>query len=242
MIKPQVAKQHDHILFDRIANICKGNPRVAILMSGTGSNTQAILEQKHRYPNLNFAAIATDELASQASLIASQYKLSFIFAKHHDDHPWRTKSFFYDLADKLRYLNINFLVYAGFMKIVPPAFLIEFPGINIHPADLTIKDKTGVARYRGLSVIQQALVAGEQYIASTVHIVEAKADCGLVIAISKHLPLATGIIYNADKLHKELKLGYEHILYPQVLTLLGSGRLSYDQLPLRAEYQDLDIS
>ncbi len=227
-------------LFDRIRTICRGRPRVAILMSGTGSNARKILEERYRYDNLNFVAVATDNIESQASLIATQYRLSFIFAKQHDDFPPRRKSFFYDLSDKLRFLKVDFLVYAGFMKITPKDFLTEFPGINIHPADLTILNDQGTPKYIGMNAVANALAAGESHIASTVHVVDVAVDGGTIIAVSKHIKLESGIFYDSNNLQDELKRRCEHVIYPQVLSLLAQGTITQDLIPLHAEHQNLN--
>lgn len=235
------SNQRDYVLFERIREMCQDRPRVAILMSGTGSNARKILEERHRYPNLNVVAMATDRLTSQASLIASQFGLSFIFAKQHEDYPSCRQSFFYDLCDKLRFLRVDFLLYAGFMKIVPVDFLTEFPGLNIHPADLTMVTNEGTPEYIGITAVSSVINAGESYIASTMHVVEEAVDGGVVIAVSKHVPLLIGQPYDAHELQEKLKRIGEHTLYPQVLALLSRGKITRDMLPLLAERQDLNM-
>ncbi len=231
---------HPDDLFERIRTICRGKPRVAILMSGTGSNARKILEERYRYDNLNFVVVATDNIESQASLIATQYGLSFIFTKQHDDSPPRRRSFFYDLSSKLRYLRVDFIVYAGFMKIVPKDFLTEFPGINIHPADLTIVNDQRQPTYIGREAVACAVKAGESYIASSVHVVEEAVDSGIIIAVSKHVPLLLKGHRDLRELQEQLKHTGEHTLYPQVLALLAQGKITRNMLPLQAEYQYLN--
>ena len=233
--------QHtDHALFERIRQTCQGNPRVGILMSGTGSNARKILEQRHRYPNFQFTAIATDRPLSHAYAMTREFGLVHTLVVQWGNVHLKPKPFFDELTLHFRHMRIDFLIYAGFLRVAPKDFLTEFPGINIHPADLTILNDDGLPKYRGMNVVSSALNAGEMYIASTIHVVEESVDGGLVIAVSKHIPLYPEKRYDAAELHEELKRTCEHALYPQVLTLLSHGKLTGSMIPLRAQNQDLD--
>ena len=233
--------QHtDDALFERIRQTCQGNPRVAILMSGTGSNARKILEQRHRYPNFQFAAIATDRPLPHAYAMAREFGLAHtLVVQWGNVHP-KPKPFFDELTLHFRRMCIDFLIYAGFLRVTPKDFLTEFPGINIHPADLTILNDDGLPKYRGMNVVSSALNAGETYIASTIHVVEEAVDGGLVLAVSKHIPLLAERAYDPRELQENLKHECEHALYPQVLALLSRGKLTRDMMPLCAEYQDMD--
>ena len=233
--------QHtDDALFERIRQTCQGNPRVAILMSGTGSNARKILEQRHRYPNFQFAAIATDRPLPHAYAMTLEFGLVHTLVVQWGNVHLNPKPFFDELTLHFRYMRIDFLIYAGFLRVTPKDFLTEFPGINIHPADLTILNDDGRPKYRGMNVVSSALNAGETYIASTIHVVEEAVDHGLVLAVSKHIPLPAERAYDPRELQENLKHECEHALYPQVLALLSRGKLTRDMTPLRAEYQDLD--
>lgn len=231
---------HNYILLDRIIKRCQRSPRIAILMSGTGSNARKILESWRQYPNFDFVAIATDRPTFHAATIAREYGLHYVLVEQWGQIPFDRKAFFDTLSAYLRKLRINFLIYAGFLKIAPKNFLTEFPGINIHPADLTIVTKKGTPKYTGISTVSYAVNAGESYIASTVHVVEETVDNGIVIAVSKHVPLLIQGICDTRELQEELKRTGEHTLYPQVLALLSRGKITRDMLPLRAENQDLN--
>ena len=235
-----VTHQNNYALFERIVEICKGNPRIAILMSGTGSNARKILEQRHRYPNFQFTAIATDRPLSHAYAMAREFGLAHTLVVQWGNVHLKPKPFFDELSLHFRHMGIDFLIYAGFLRVTPKDFLTEFPGINIHPADLTILNDDGLPKYRGMNIVSRALNAGEKYVASTIHVVEEAVDGGLVLAVSKHIPLSPEKRYDAAELHEELKRTCEHALYPQILALLSRSELTGNMLPLRAEYQDLD--
>ena len=235
-----IIPQQDNNLFERIAQTCMETPRVAILMSGTGSNARNILEQRHRYPNFQFVAIVTDRPSTHCYALAREFGLAHILVMQWGKIPFDRKAFFNEVAQHFRHMGVNLLIYAGFLKVAPKDFLTEFPGINIHPADLTIRDKTGMPKYRGIAALSYALNAGEQYVASSIHVVEEAVDGGLIIAISKHLPVPTHQTYDLHELHEDLKCTCEHPLYPQVLALLSRGHIAHNMLPLRAEYRNLD--
>ena len=198
-------------------------------MSGQGSNVDVILKNAKRYKNLNFVTICTDRKDSNAKSLSQQYGLEYFCLEGKCDSLKNREIYFQQLADYLRNLKIDTLIYAGFMKICPAFFLEEFPGINIHPSDLTIRDPSGKPRYVGIHPIESALKAGETYLASTVHVVESNVDCGVPIAVSKHLPLQQD--KNIEFLHAQLKVRCEHHLYPLFLELMAQGLLKVDKLP-----------
>ena len=231
---------YDYALFERIRDMGKAHPRVAILMSGTGSNARKILEQRCLYPNLNVVAIGTDRPGFHSAHIARAFGLQWILVEQWGQIPFDREEFFKNLTYRLRALHVDFLIYAGFMKVSPKDFLNEFPGLNMHPADLTIVTQKGRPKYTGISAVSYAINAGESYIASTVHVVEETVDSGLIIAVSKHVPLVFQGLCDAHELQEKLKHAGEHTLYPQVLALLSRGKITQDMIPLYAEDQDLD--
>jgi phosphoribosylglycinamide formyltransferase-1 len=220
-------------LITRIFNLYQQSPRIALLMSGTGSNVEVILAQAHRYPNLNFITICTDKKTSNAEALSKQFGLDYFCLEGHIKTAQDREQYFQQLAYYLHSLNINTLIYAGFMKISPAFFLNEFPGINVHPADLTLKLENNKPRYVGMHAIQDAIEAGEPYLASTAHVVDAEADCGWPIMISKHLLLEEAPAQDISSLHEELKIRCEHTLFPCVLELMSKNQLSVENTPYK---------
>ncbi|WP_419420745.1 formyltransferase family protein [Legionella sp. D16C41] len=225
-------------LAQRLFEIYKGTPRMAILMSGKGSNAETLLSQAYRYPNLNFVTICTDQKTSQARLISEKYELDYFCLEGKVTTHAQRESYFQQLGVYLRSLNIDTLIYAGFMKISPSFFVQEFPGINVHPADLTIKNEQGKPRYVGMHAIRDAINNGEVYLASTAHIVDSEVDCGMPVMISKKLSLNGRLTRDISLVHEQLKLSCEHLLYPCLLELLSRGALCVESLPYR--WEDLE--
>jgi phosphoribosylglycinamide formyltransferase 1 len=222
-------------LIERIINLYQGNPRVALLMSGKGSNAEVILKNRIRYPNLEFIAICTDQRRSNAQLLAKNFNLGYVYVEGSVSTLEERHAFFNVLSERLDSLDIDLLIYAGFMKIAPSFFLHQFPGINIHPADLTLKEASGKPKYTGMHAIADAIKDGRIYIASTVHVIEDEVDCGFPIAVSRHLPVKLSDLSNISVLHECLKKQCEHELYPKAIELLSHGKLSIHDLPLQGE-------
>ncbi len=220
-------------MFQRIAELCLGNPRIAILMSGKGSNAKVILEQRFRYPNLDFATIMTDKVSSNAGLLARAFGLDYILV---DDRSVANRAELFDkMRHELRQSHIQMLIYAGFMKITPATFLTEFPGINMHPADLTIHDEDGHPKYVGMHAVNDVIRDRQISIASTLHVVEEVADFGIPIAVSPRIPLSGMGSENPKEVHDAIKVHCEHKLYPFILELLATGKIAYENMPLHIE-------
>ncbi len=211
-------------------------PRIAILMSGKGSNARNILEHRRWYPNLNFVTIATDNMESNAKKIAEEYGLETILCEGSVVTKELRKIFFTTLANDFERMNIEYVIYAGFMKIAPIEFVLRFPGINMHPSDLTRLDDQGVPLYRGMRALQDAINAGEDYVASTLYVVDDTIDAGFPLAVSAHVPVSKEDGVDIARLHEKLKYKGEHQLFPRMLALLAKGKINENNLPLHAEY------
>jgi folate-dependent phosphoribosylglycinamide formyltransferase PurN/NTP pyrophosphatase (non-canonical NTP hydrolase) len=220
-------------LMERILELYKQSPRIALLMSGKGSNAEVILNNAQCYPNLNFVTICTDQKSSNASQLSKLYGLEYFCLEGNISGSSDRELYFKQLATYLHSLKIDTLIYAGFMKISPPFFVNEFPGINVHPADLTIKNIQNKPQYVGMHAIKNAVQDGETYLASTAHVVDTDVDCGSPIMISKPLSLTGRLTTDIGLLHEQLKVSCEHLLYPCVLELLSKGQLDVEKTPYK---------
>lgn len=227
-----VPQTQESTLLTRFISLAQESPRVALLMSGGGSNAKNILLQRARYPNLNFIAVATDAPGSNASVLAKEFNLvpivlDWAMFKTRDD-------FFTELHAQLKSLDIDLLVYAGFMRVSPGFFVSSIPGMNVHPSDLSIRDEAGNARFTGMAALGDMVASGSTYVASTAHIVDEKVDQGSALIVSRHFLLKNTDTTDIKKLHEALKQ-YEHELYPRALELLAAGKVSEASLPLAWE-------
>lgn len=112
----------------------------------------------------------------------------------------------------------HYVLLAGFMRVLTPAFVARFEGrlLNIHPSLLPA--------FPGLHTHQQALAIGVQWHGCTVHFVTAQLDHGPVVA-QGIVPVLAGD--DADALAARL-LAVEHRLYAEVVGWLAEGRVSLD--------------
>ncbi|MEA2236648.1 MAG: phosphoribosylglycinamide formyltransferase 1 [Thermoanaerobaculia bacterium] len=88
--------------------------------------------------------------------------------------------------------DVDAVVLLGYLYVLTDPMLDAFPGriINVHDADLTLRDDDGRPRYPGLHATRDAIIAGEHETRSSVHVVTKHLDAGPVIARSNAFPVA----------------------------------------------------
>ncbi len=187
--------------------------RLAILASGRGSNLQAILD-----------AITAGTLDAQVIGVFSDRPQAQALQRVPEALRWaRTPktcggrdAFDAALGDAVAASAPDWIVCAGYMRILSPGFVQRFAGrlLNIHPSLLP--------RHKGLHTHQRALEAGDAEHGASVHFVTAELDGGPVIAQAR-VPVLPGD--NADALAARV-LAVEHSLLLQVLRLAAAGRLA----------------
>ncbi|MBD1366712.1 phosphoribosylglycinamide formyltransferase [Mucilaginibacter sp. ZT4R22] len=152
--------------------------RIAIFASGSGSNAQKIMEHFKRNADAEVVLILTNNPQAYVLQRADNFEIpSHIF----------TRAEFYDSDDVislLKNLQVDIIVLAGFLWLVPKSLLKAFPNkiINLHPALLP---KFGGKGMYGDNVHKAILAAGEEESGITIHFVNAEFDEGEVIHQSK---------------------------------------------------------
>jgi phosphoribosylglycinamide formyltransferase-1 len=187
--------------------------RLAILASGRGSNLQAILD-----------AIASGALDAQIVGVFSDKPAATALQRVPEAlrwaHPPNTfatrEAFDAALAEALAATQPDWVICAGYMRILSAAFVQHFAGkiLNIHPSLLP--------KYKGLHTHQRALEAGDTQHGASVHFVNAELDGGAVIAQAS-VPVLPGD--DAASLAARV-LAIEHPLFLHVLQLAAAGRLA----------------
>ncbi|MBX6426031.1 MAG: phosphoribosylglycinamide formyltransferase [Variibacter sp.] len=189
--------------------------RVAILISGRGSNMAALIE----------AAKAPDYPAEIALVISNRPEAKGLerakaagiptLVIDHSGFGRDRESFERALDAALKAHAIEFVCLAGFMRLLTPWFVGRWENrlINIHPALLPA--------FKGLDTHARALAAGVKIHGATVHFVVPEMDSGPVIA-------QAAVPVNEDDTAETLAarvLAAEHRIYPMALRLLAEGRL-----------------
>ncbi len=187
--------------------------RIAVLASGRGSNLQAILD-----------AIAAQRLDAQVVAVLSDKPEASALLKVDPAQRWaRSPRDFPDraafdaaMADALDAFAPDWIVCAGYMRILGPAFVARFDGrlVNIHPSLLPL--------YKGLHTHARALEAGDAEHGASVHFVVPELDAGTVLAQAR-VPVQAGDTAEALALRV---LAVEHPLLIASLGLLVSGRVT----------------
>ena len=188
-------------------------PRVAVLVSGRGSNLQAMLDAINDGTlQAEIVGVFSDKRGAPAlQRVASPLRWS-ADARLFPDRP----AFDSSLADAVAASTPDWVVCAGYMRILGDAFVDRFRGrvLNIHPSLLP--------KYRGLHTHERALEAGDREHGASVHFVVPELDAGAVVA---QCTLAIEPADTAQTLAQRLLPG-EHRLLIEVLALAVAGRLA----------------
>jgi len=184
--------------------------RVAIFMSGSGSNAEKIIE---RYlsdreagdiafepvlmvtdnPDSNAVHIATKRYGNFTLPVFTNSIRGFYRTRGIEDIANETIREEYDdvQAGLLREFGINCVALAGYDWKVTPILCNSFLTTNVHPGRLDVKDENGKPKYRGLAWVPsaKAILAGDNEVYTSVHLVTPELDNGAVIAVSEAQPV-----------------------------------------------------
>ena len=189
--------------------------RIAVLVSGGGTNLQALIDAQNR------GEIANGEISAVIASKPGVYALeraaragipSYVIARK--DYP-SSQAMTVALVDKLKELNIDLVVLAGFMTILTGEMVRAYPNaiLNVHPA--LIPSFCGEGFY-GLHVHEKALEYGVKIAGCTVHYVDEGMDTGKIIA-------QRAVEVKDDDTEETLSariLEQEHQVYPEVVKML----------------------
>jgi phosphoribosylglycinamide formyltransferase-1 len=191
--------------------------RVAILISGRGSNMAALIAAAQRpdYP-ATIALVVSNRPNAGGLRVAAEAGIPTATIDH-TSYPDRVQ-FDRALTEVLLAHEIALVCLAGFMRILTDEFVEAWRGrmLNVHPSLLPA--------FKGLHPHAQALAAGVRIHGCTVHFVEPELDSGPIIAQAA-VPVRAGDTEDdlADRV-----LAEEHRLYPRGLSLVASGAVRYE--------------
>ena len=188
---------------------------IAILLSGFGSNFQAIQDKiEAGVLDARICLVASNKPEARGLERARAANLA-TWAEPHQNYPDR-ESFDRALGDALEAAGVQLVVLAGYMRLLSKDFLERFKGrvINIHPALLP--------SFPGVHGAADAVAYGVKISGVTVHFVEEIMDSGPVI-IQAAVPCIPG--ESPDELQARIHK-QEHRIYPQAIQWLAEGRIS----------------
>ena len=194
--------------------------RVAVLISGTGTNLQALLDTVHGKPvpeaTIEIACVASSRpdapglaRAARAGVEAAVFVIS-----EHPDRAARDRA----LGDWLEAREVDLVVLAGFMELLGSEFVGRFRHriVNVHPSLLPA--------FRGVGAIEQAVEHGVRVTGVTVHFVDEHLDNGpIVFQEALELSYPARIAQIEERVH-----ALEHRLLPRAVELIAAGRVRID--------------
>ena len=185
---------------------------IVVLISGKGTNLQALIDASHR-SSYKISAV----ISSRANAIGlNRAKISGIDTYVIEQESFNSKiEFEKSLATRISEINPKLIVLAGFMKVLSPQFVKLFRGkvINIHPSLLP--------EYPGLNTHQRVLEDKKKIHGVSVHLVTEDLDGGPVIAQDAVYVRPDDTV---ESLAKRV-LEREHIIYPKVVESLAIGKI-----------------
>jgi phosphoribosylglycinamide formyltransferase-1 len=187
--------------------------RVVVLVSGAGTNLQALLDACARPAyHATVLAVGADRQGIEGLARAERAGVP-TFVVRVEDHPSR-ESWDVALTDAVSAYDPDLVVSAGFMKLVGPAFLAAFGGrfVNTHPALLP--------SFPGTHGVRDALAYGVQITGCTIHLVDAGVDTGPIIAQSA-VPVLRGD--DETTLHERIKSVERDLLVQVVGRMVREG-------------------
>lgn len=193
----------------------KTNCSVVVLISGNGSNLQALIDHSVA-SNYKISAVISNKSDAFGLNRAQRSGIPTVFIDHRDYQS--REQFDQAMMESIDNFNPDLIVLAGFMRILSAEFVKHYRAkvLNIHPSLLPA--------YPGTNTHQRVLDAGETEHGVSVHFVTEELDAGPVIAQEK-IEIAANDTADtlAEKVHAK-----EHIIYPRVVSWFAAGRLHMD--------------
>jgi phosphoribosylglycinamide formyltransferase-1 len=184
----------------------EGPSRLAILISGRGSNMEALVRAARDAPDYPALPVIVVSDRADAAGLATAQALGVATAVVPSRGRTR-EAFEADLDALLLTHEVDLIALAGFMRILTDGFVRRWEGrlLNIHPSLLPL--------YPGLNTHARALAAGDSEAGATVHLVTPDLDAGPILA-QVRVPILQG---DTEASLSARVLEQEHLLYPQAL-------------------------
>lgn len=200
--------------------------KIAVLVSGNGSNLQVLIDQMllDKLP-IDIVAVVSNKADAYALTRAKNANIAtFVIDKNEQGNTFKRAEFERLVLDVLKPLGVDLVVLAGFMKILTSLFIngvkdeLNASMINLHPSLLPA--------YKGLDTHERVLQSGERYHGCSVHLVTAELDAGQILsqAVLEVHPNDT-----PDILQNKVHL-LEHILLPRTIDFIARGVIDVEDV------------
>ena len=191
--------------------------KIAVFASGGGTDFQSVIDENLRSPFCKIAYLVASKPNIGAIERAKKHGIETIVYQREEE----SMESFYQRLTALFYENgIDYILLAGWLKIIPESFISAFEEkiVNIHPSLLP---SFGGKGYYGLKVHEAVLAYGAKVSGCTVHFVEAEVDGGAIIA-QESVPVDND---DTPETLQQRVLSAEHMLLPKTMRLLCQGRV-----------------
>jgi phosphoribosylglycinamide formyltransferase-1 len=199
--------------------------RVGVLASGRGTDFQSLVDARDRGDlDVDLAVLVCNVPDAPVLDRAKRARVPTTVVDHRPYGKDRV-AFEREVVKVLRETHVDLVVFAGFMRLVTPYFIHEFPGqiMNIHPSLLPA--------FPGAHAHRDALAAGVKVSGCTIHFVDASVDGGPII-LQKAVPVLD------DDTEESLSariLEQEHVFLPLAVRLFAEGRLTIEGRRVRID-------
>jgi len=198
--------------------------RIAVLVSGGGTNLQALIDAQHRgeIPGGEITAVIASKPGVYALERAKNAGIPGYVVARSDYASARDMTV--ALVEKLKALGIDLVVLAGFMTIITEEMVSAYPNaiLNVHPALIPSFCGQG---YYGLHVHEKALEYGVKVSGATVHFVSEECDGGPIV-LQKAVYVEEGD--TPEILQKRIMEQAEWVILPRAVALFCAGKLSVE--------------
>jgi phosphoribosylglycinamide formyltransferase 1 len=190
--------------------------RVGVLISGEGSNLQAILDKVHGRDDIEVVCVGSNKAEARGLERARRagVQTEVFSAADYRERAERDVA----MGDWLEERSIDLLVLAGFMEILSAEFIRRFEGriVNVHPSLLPA--------FQGIRAIERAVEYGVRLTGVTVHFVDEGVDSGpIILQQALELPYSPDLDAIEEAIH-----AIEHELLPRAIRLLATGAVRSD--------------
>jgi formyltetrahydrofolate-dependent phosphoribosylglycinamide formyltransferase len=192
--------------------------KVAVFVSGRGSNLRAILNSSKLTKLIKVQAVISNKNTCPAFKIADEYSISnYVVGKEENSIP------FNNISEFLKSLKIDLVVLAGFLKMIPHDMIVDFRNriINIHPALLPSFGGKGMY---GMNVHNAVFNSSAQVSGVTVHFVDETYDTGKIIA-QRCIDISD--VGSPEEISERV-LAVEHKLLPYVIEKFALNKIIVD--------------
>lgn len=196
--------------------------KIAVCVSGGGTNLQAVIDgiENQTITNAEIKVVISNNKNAYALERAKQHGIEAVCISPKDYES--RDAFNEEFLAKLDSYEVDLVVLAGFLVVIPPQMIKEYRNriINIHPSLIPSFCGTG---YYGLKVHEGALARGVKVTGATVHFVDEGTDTGPII-LQKAVAVEEGD--TPEILQRRVMEQAEWIIMPQAIDLIANGKVS----------------